>query len=322
MAIIKKSKNQTDDYINSKYEEVRNHNLRTNKEIEELKSILDNGIKRYKCISIDEFIKKDIKELVLPDELLSPNPKPTKPQIKKANLMEKFIKPHKEKYSKYAEELQIKYISDYKLYEERENKVLEQINNIKKEYDLYANSIINNKLELFNNANPEFISSYKKHIFNNSYYPFDHNRKIDVKYLNESKELVINYLLPKRDIIPPIKEYEYIKSMDKIAIKERSLNDINDLYKEVIFSITLRTIYEGFNSNAKEHINSIVFNGYIEDGNEGNNLNQCIISLRTFREDFNSINLSEIDKYEFLTNMNANLVMNSNLEFDKVDPIG
>lgn len=299
-----------DKYINSRCEQVKNHNIRTSKEVENLKSILESGISNYKCISIEEFIKSDMQELTLPDELLAEIPQPIKPSIKRPSLINRFIKPKKEKYNEYIEELELKYRSKYKLNQEKENKILKEIEDRKKEYGLYAN------------ADPQFISSYKKHILDNSDYPFDHNKKVYVQYINDSRELVINYLLPKMDIIPPIKEYHYIKMKDEIGIKERSLNEIRDMYKDVIFSITIRTIYEGFNSYVKEHIDSIVFNGYVQDLNTSTNkdMNPCIISLRTFKDDFNKIDLSNIDKYKCLQDMNVNLYIDSNLNFKEIDP--
>jgi restriction system protein len=314
---------EKDNYINSRYEEAENHNIKINKEVEELKSILHKGVSKYKCISIDEFIKKDIQELTLPDELLIKNPEPIKPQIKPANLIQTFIKPIREKYNKYVEELELQYSNGYKLYEEKENKILEEIVNRKEEYDLHVKGIKDNGKNLYKDANPDFISSYKKHILNNSEYPFNYNKKIDVNYFNESKELLVNYLLPKRDIIPTTKEYKYLKTKDEITKTERKLKEINDIYKEVILSIPLRTMYESFNSHAKEHIDSIVFNGYIEDIDlsTGRDINPCMISVMTSKQDFNERNLSKIDKYKCLDDMNARLSIDSNFEFKEVFPI-
>ena len=71
-------KQQKEQYINNRYEEA---------------SILTNNIINSKCreISIEEFIKKDLQELKLPEDLLVPYTKPSEITIRKANIIEKLF---------------------------------------------------------------------------------------------------------------------------------------------------------------------------------------------------------------------------------------
>jgi restriction system protein len=317
-------KQQKEDYINSRYEEVNKLNLSIKNEIDELNNLITNGINEYKPISINEFIKKDINELKIPKELYTEYEKPIKPKIRRANVFEKLFKAHKLKYNTYVNELETNYNNGYNLYEEKEIKRKNEIKNLKKSYELKVNETIAIKKDLYINGDIGITTSYKKEILNNSKYPFKFNKNINIGYCKETKKILIDYLLPKKDIVKNIHSYKYMPKLDEIREVPRKNKDINNIYNEVIYSIALRSIDEVLKSDKYNNIDSIVFNGYIEDVDlsTGQDIKPYIISSMIDKYDFRKIELKRVDKLKCLKEaMQSRININSNLELKSIIPI-
>lgn len=317
-------KQQKEEYINKRYEEAENLTLDINNKIKELDNIINHGINNYNFISIEEFIKKDIQELQLPESLLVEYEKPAKPTIRKANILEKIFNKPKENYNMYVEEIEGNYSNEYKVYEENEFKRKEQLDCLTKTYELQVNEIINTKKELYSNGNINIITGYKEELLKKSKYPFKFKKKINTGYCKDTKKLVIEYLLPKPNIVPDIQSYEYIKTRDEIKSKLRKDKEIKSIYNEAIFCIVLKTLDEVFKSDVSENIDSIVFNGYIEDIDlaTGQDIKPYVISAMVDKAEFNKIDITKVDKLKCLKDkMEARISINSNMEFKDIPPI-
>ena len=317
-------KQQKEDYINSRYKEVSKLNLSINNEIDELKNLILNGINEYKPIPIDTFIKKDIQEFTIPKELNIKYEKPNKPIIRKANIFEILFKSYRLKYNSYVDELERRYDREYKLYEKNEVNRKNEIKNLKKSYELKLNEIIAIKKDLYINGDVGMITSYKRELLNNSKYPFKLNKKINIGYCKYTKNLLIDYLLPKKDIVQSINKYKYMPKLDEIREVQRKNKDINSIYNEVIYSIVLRSMDEVFKSDIYGNIKSIIFNGYIEDIDlsTGQDIKPYIISSMIEKQDFRKIDLKRVDKLICLKDaMQSRINLNSNLELKSIVPI-
>ncbi|MGG7060659.1 restriction endonuclease, partial [Clostridium tertium] len=133
-------------------------------------------------------------------------------------------------------------------------------------------------------------------------YPFDFKKNITTGYSKETKTLVIDYLLPKDNIVPNVQKYEYIQKGDKIKAKLRKEKDIRSIYNEVVFSIVIRTINEVFKFDKPNNIDNVVFNGYIEDIDlaTGQDIKPYIISATIDKEKFKNIDITKINKLKCL----------------------
>lgn len=309
-------------YINNKYKEAEKLTLDKSNYIEKLNNIINN--KQDNLISIEEFIKIDIKKLQLPKELLIENTPPTKPQIRQANILEKLFKNHKLKYNTYLNEIENKYNEELNLYKEAESKRVQEINSLTKAYELKTNEYINTKKELYSNRDIELITKYKNKLLYKSKYPFEFNKNINTGYCKESKKLVIDYLLPKSYIVPKEESYEYKPRKDEIRENLRKEKDRKNIYNEVVFSIVLKSIYEVFIHDKPNNIDSIVFNGYIEDIDLsiGKDKKSCVISAMVDKNEFGNIDITKVDKLLCLKNkMNARISINSSNDLKDVIPI-
>lgn len=319
---MKKLENQKkEQYINDRYEEASILTNNIDIYINNLNNIINSECRE---ISIEDFIKKDIHKLKLPEELLVPYTKPSEITIRKSNIIEKLFEATKQKYNLYVKEEKERYEKEYKIYEKNEVDRKNKIESLIKVYELQTNEILNIKKELYKNRDASIISSYEAELLNQIDYPIDFKRRIKTGYCKDSNKLVIDYLLPDIEVVPNEKKYEYKKIKDEIKIITMSEKERNFIYNQVIFSITLNSINNIFSQDIHNNIDIIVFNGYIKDIDlsKGQDINPYIISVMIDKDTFNSIDMSRIDKLKCLKEtMQGRIDINSNLCFKEITPI-
>lgn len=314
-------KQQKEEYINNRYEEATNLTNSIENYINQLNNIINSN---YREVSIEEFIKKDLKELTVPQELLVPQIEPTQIPIRKANIIEKIFKAPKEKYNLYIKKIEEKYQKEYQLYQENENNRKNQIEALKKVHQLQINEIINTKKELYKNRDKTMITNYKEEMLSKIDYPFKFDKCIDTGYCKDSKKLVIDYLLPDMQVVPETKKYEYKKIKDEIKSITMNKKDRNSIYNQIIFSIALNSMNNIFKHDKYNNIDTVVFNGYTKDIDlaTGQDINPYIISAMADKSTFSGIDISRIDKLTCIKEiMQGRIDINSDLYMKEIVPM-
>ena len=314
-------KQQKEEYINNKYKEAAILTDNIDIHINQLHNTINSNCKE---ITIEEFIKKDLKELSLPKDLLVPCTEPNELKIRKSNIIEKIFKTPKEKYNLYVQEAKDIYQEHCELYNINENSRISQIEALTKKHQFEINEAINTKKELYRNREVNIISSYKKEILNQIEYPFDFRKCINTGYCQESKKLVVDYLLPNKQITPEVRRYEYKKIKDEIKTIPMNEKERNNLYNEVIFSIALNSIGNVFKHDIYDNIDTVVFNGYINDVDlsTGQDIRPYIVSAMIDKSEFNNIDISRIDKFKCIKEtMQGRIDINSSMCFKEIIPI-
>lgn len=172
---------------------------------------------------------------------------------------------------------------------------LEHAAHLKKQ--VAQNDSVDQQKQLYESGNAQSILNYCDMVLAKSPYlsflPQDHN----LEYHSEAGILVLDYSLPAPELIPSLMEVRYVSAQDAFSEKHLSLTQMNNLYDNVLYQITLRTIHEIFESDVVGAIKSVVFNGYIRtiDKGTGSEINPCVLSLLVKREELSAINLANID---------------------------
>lgn len=177
---------------------------------------------------------------------------------------------------------------------------------------------------------PEAVITYCSLVLEASTYPDDFPQHAKLAYVPESKQLVVEYDLPSFEVIPAIKIYKYVKSRDEITETTRPDTQCKALYASVVAQITLRTLHELFEADRPGHLETIVFNGYVDsiDRGTGQPIRTCLVTVRTSRDTFLAIDLRRIDPSACLQVLNASVSKSPAelvpvrpvLEFSMVDP--
>jgi restriction system protein len=151
--------------------------------------------------------------------------------------------------------------------------------------------------EKYLSKNVDSIVEYCDMVLDNSKYPESFPNNFEIEYNPENKILIIEYELPSQKDIPAIKEVNYIasrKQLKEILIPEPQ---INKMYDNTIYRITLRTLHEIFESDVVNAIDTISFNGWVKSINKatGKEENNCILSIQVGKAEFVNIDLSNAD---------------------------
>ena len=219
--------------------------------------------------------------------------------------------------------------------DERNQKILElrdQYEKDKKEFEIIKERF-NKSIDAFEIAyksgNPDAIKRYYTIVLGASRYPDSFPHRFRLAYLSESKELIIEYELPNKSVVPEVGEFRYLKTKGTVEKKLRRPSEIKEIYQKIVASICLRTIYEVIKCDASSHLDVVVFSGFVGDVDPatGKDIHPCLISIRTTKERFNEINLSKVDKIACLRNLGAQVSPQPSelqpvkpvVEFDMVD---
>ena len=125
------------------------------------------------------------------------------------------------------------------------------------------------------------------------YFPQD----FELEFNPTNKVLIVSYTLPGLERLPRVKEVKYVQSKDELVETYLIDSAHHQLYDEVIYQVSLRTIHELFDADVSDVLEMVVFNGWVEsiDSAKGKKVNACIVSLQANKKEFLEINLENVD---------------------------
>lgn len=141
------------------------------------------------------------------------------------------------------------------------------------------------------------IIDYCELVLANSEYPESFPKEFDIEYLPDTKMLLVDYSLPSKAQIPTLKEVKYIQTRDEFKSTHLSERELDLLYDDLIYQITLRTLHELFEADVINALDAIVLNGLVTgvEKSTGNTVTNCILSIQACKDEFMAINLANVD---------------------------
>lgn len=151
--------------------------------------------------------------------------------------------------------------------------------------------------EKYNSNQKEAVEFFVSRVLNNSAYPIYIKKEFELEYNPDNGILALNYKLPNIEEIPNISEVSYISAKNDFKVTKLKEKGLNELYDGILYQIALRANYEIFKSDKASHIQSIVFNGYLEyvDKADGKYKIACILSMKADKHEFLDVNLSNVE---------------------------
>ena len=182
----------------------------------------------------------------------------------------------------------------------------------------------------FNEGDPVSIALWYELALKSSDYPEGMDCNCRLAYIPDSRQLVVEYELPAVSIVPPVKNYRYVKTTDQINETARPATQIKQLYASVIAQLALRVVHELFEIDDGRYCDTIVFNGVLSttDPGTGQAIRPCLITLRTTATQFETVDLSNVEPLACLKYLSAGVSKSPAelvpvrpvVEFDMVDP--
>ena len=273
-------------------------NRGTNIKLENIRDILADGVLKEVAIDWGK----------IEDQALFPKEKPTFKELEskleetnpRPNFLDKLIKSRHEKI--LAEQKQ-NYEKALELWREKKKLYGDEVKDwereklgFEKRQGEYNKKVENFRAE-YKNSKPQAIEWYSQILLEQSSYPLNFTKKIAVEYKTTEKLLIVEYFLPSIENFPKVKEIKYLKSTGERKEILFSDREFNSFYEDTLYQITLRTIYELFKADTIKAIDSIVFNGWVNNLNKSTGKRQdvCILSLMVNKTEFMDINLLDVD---------------------------
>lgn len=288
--------------------EIQDKNNELTRHIETLQKILEHTLTINDTISFNSLkIKEEFPTFMPPEHLLKKINPPDKSNfaVKPLNWFTRLIPGAEERQGKKVKEAENKYryaVLQFNKDEAARNRELEKL---KKEYEdkkevfiveaKKHNQEVDSIRELYSKGDPDAIIYYNELVLERSEYPDDFPQELSTAYDPEEKALRIEYKLPPLSIIPTLKELKYMKKSNELKEIQRKESDINNLYKDVIVAIALRSLHEVFEADQGSHLNVVEFEGDSELADKATG-RYMKVYISSSKEDFMKINLALIDK--------------------------
>lgn len=309
-------------YIECRIQEAADLNEELSKRFVDLSEILTHTLSIDNTIDLDSLrIKEEFRDFALPADLQN---EPTIvsredyfAKIPKPSTIEKLIPGWEKRYQKQindGEKLYKEYLDRFEKFVSERNQKISllrgEYDKEKQAYDLKVrqhNQEIHELESSYKTGDPNAVNAYCSMVLERSEYPDDFPKEFRNAYIPESKELIVEYELPHKNIVPTTNEYRYVKTKDTIEEKTKKSSIVKEIYQDLVSAICLRTIHELFEADQGNHLDVVVFNGFVNDidPSTGKDIRPCLISIRTTKDKFQEINLAKIDKKACLRNLGA-----------------
>jgi restriction system protein len=149
--------------------------------------------------------------------------------------------------------------------------------------------------EIFNAQGAEAFVAGLQQSLAASEYPYGMQASWAATYRHETRELLVEYELPRISVIPIIESYRYMETFGLVQPRPREESQIRRLYETLIARITLRTLAEAFDAAPRSLVDWILFNGYVSavDAANGTPVRPLLTSVRAGRIAFAAIALDD-----------------------------
>jgi restriction system protein len=327
------------------YEESRRANVawlndQLERDIAQLSSILTDTLGVDDYFNLDTLKEKAQVPVFQPGRLAEAEQPPRLVAPEEPAGIKRFMPGAKEKHAEEVARAQQRYETELTAYNYREAARQQALNEIWSSYQQQVAGIhekvaaqhaeIDKLKQDFAKGVPDAIVTYFMLVLEASNYPIDFPQQAKLAYVPESKQLVVEYELPPYDRVPTIGSYKYVKAKDEIAETPRPPTQRKALYASVVAQVTIRTLHELFEADRLGHLDTIVFNGYVNavDPGTGQTVQPHLVTVRTTRDIFNQLDLRRVDPIACLTKLNASVSKKPDelapvrpvVEFNMVDP--
>lgn len=214
----------------------------------------------------------------------------------------------KKAYERQYEAAEAKFREDHHDYLEALNEHQIKVDQEQAEVNAHNEEIERYKQD-FAAGNPIAIAEYFGLILEKSAYPDGFPKQVDVAFAAESETLRIDFALPALDVIPEANSYAYDRLRDEISETKMPRKQRAQLYALILAQISLRTIHEVFTADRTNKTDNIAFDGYVDGINPstGQPGRFCLVALKITRQQFDSLDLRQVEPRACLQGLNARL---------------
>ena len=159
------------------------------------------------------------------------------------------------------------------------------------------NAYVARRQAAFAARDAESVAWYTRCVLKASRYPDGFPRGYQVAYDPARRNVAVEFELPPRGVVPPVRTYRYVKARDEIEPVPRPEDEIRQHYERLISAIALRTLHEIFTATAPDVVQAVSFTGYLSttDRATGQPARPHLLSVAAERPAFQNLVLAAVD---------------------------
>jgi restriction system protein len=168
------------------------------------------------------------------------------------------------------------------------------------------NAYVSARQSAFGNADADAVEWFVGCLLNASGYPDVFPREHQVAYRPQNRDVVVEFELPPRRVVPSVRAFRYVRTRDVIEPMPRPETEIKQRYTRLICSIALRTVHEIFTATPADVVAAVAFNGRAStvDPATGKAVRPHLLSLIIDRSVFDELVLAEVEPTACVTHLN------------------
>ncbi|MYW64780.1 restriction endonuclease [Streptomyces sp. SID8379] len=128
-------------------------------------------------------------------------------------------------------------------------------------------------------------------------------RQISAAYDSAAHQLVLDWELPRYDVVPETKSVRYVASLDQDKETARPVTQRRGLYREVLAQCALLVLHELFAADEFVVLDSVVLNGFVDepDPATGRRGEIFLTTVMASRSTFGELHLAQVEAVSCLT---------------------
>jgi restriction system protein len=172
------------------------------------------------------------------------------------------------------------------------------------------NAAIASRQSAFAAGDAEAVEWFARCVLDASRYPDGFPRGYQVVYDRDNRNLSVEYELPPRRVVPPVRTYRYVKARDAIEPVPRPEHEIVQCYQRLICRVALRTMHELFSATPADVVATVSFSGYVSstDRATGQPERPHLLNFSAERTVWHDLVLAEVDPLACVTHLGAQVM--------------
>ena len=169
------------------------------------------------------------------------------------------------------------------------------------------NAHIARRRSAFGAGDAEAVEWFARCVLKASRYPDGFPHACQVAYDPATRTVAVEFELPPRRVIPPVRTYNYVPAREATEPVPRPEDEIEQRYERLITSIALRTLHEIFSATPPEVVRTVSFTGYLAgtDRATGKPVRPHLVSVSAGRPRFEDLVLAEVEPAACLAGLGA-----------------
>ena len=185
------------------------------------------------------------------------------------------------------------YHSAREKWDQEQDKLNAEFNNKKREHNDAVETLQNS----WKAGDTRAILAHANLVLEASDYPDFISKEFDISFDESRGIMVVDYVLPSPEQLPLVKSAKVLPSTGEISETLIPKAEQKELYDDLCYQLSLRTIHELLEADTHRHIKAVAFNGSVRSVNPatGEEIQPVIISVFSERTQFEALNLELVD---------------------------